>query len=150
MSAEPGAALVRAYTEAVYVVDWGRRGLRLVPGEAVPHWRTHFGFRTAAFITACNPRSERVREEANTAAMARLRERVARAGLRWLEGEGRSPRGDWPAEASLLVLGIEPAQAHRLALDFDQSALLIVTGEGVVQLEFTAPPAHRSGLPTRP
>jgi cyanate permease len=131
------AELQRSYAEAIYIVDWGRQGLRLSPGERVPHWTLHFGHQPAAFITACNPYSQRASEAENAAAMARLRDRVARLGLPWLQGEGRSPGGDWPAEASLLVLGIDTVTAHRLAEEFCQHAILVVDAEGAVSLEST-------------
>jgi hypothetical protein len=130
------AELARAFARAVYLVDWGRRGLALRPGEAVRHWRLHFGGVPAAFITACNPGGRVVPEAENRAAMARLRQRVASAGLRWLEGEGRSPLDDWPPEASLLVLGIAAQPARALAADFGQSALLLIDAEGQVMLDF--------------
>jgi len=129
--------LAQIYARAVYLVDWGRRGLVLRPGEAVPHWRLHFGVQPAAFLTACNPRGQVLLAADNTAAMARLREQVALAGLRWLEGEGRSAEGDWPPEASLLILGITASAAHKLAVDFRQNALLLIDTEGSVTLEFT-------------
>lgn len=132
--------LALAYARAIYVVDWGRRGLLLRPGATVPHWELHFGARSAAFITACNPMGQVVPAADNRAAMARLRERVARAGLRWLEGEGRSLSADWPPEPSLLILGIGADRAHALAAEFRQNALLLIDAEGTVTLAFTRSP----------
>jgi len=133
-------AQAEAFARAVYVVDWGRRGLGLSPGATVPHWRLHFGAKPAAFITACNPRGRIVPEAENRTAMARLRQRVALTGLRWLEGEGRAPLDDWPPEASLLILDIDATSALALAAEFQQSALLLVDVEGRVTLAFTSGP----------
>jgi len=78
----------------------------------------------AAFITAANPGSARRGEAENRRLVAALRETLQAAGWLFLEGEGRDPKGHWPAEPSLLVLGIGRAEAVRVARGFAQNALV--------------------------
>jgi hypothetical protein len=80
-----------------------------------------------AFITACNPRSAPLDDEANAERMMRLEMLVRGRGLACFQGEGQADDGDWPPEPSLLVLGIAEAEALALAREFEQHA--IVAGE---------------------
>jgi putative PIN family toxin of toxin-antitoxin system len=115
--------LVEAYEQAHYALDAGpvlRIGVRdaeldrLLEAHAV---------KSAAFVTAANPRGEPQSEAANVAAMAALR-----AALAWpyLEGEGRDPQGRWSPEPSVLVLGIAREEALALGRRFEQNALVYV------------------------
>lgn len=90
------------------------------------------GVRTWAFITACNPRSKRLDADANAAGMARLADAVKGLGLQSIAGAGigdaeHTTAGGWPAEPSLLVLGIDEAAAIALARQFGQNAFLAGT-----------------------
>ena len=58
--------------------------------------------------------------------MDALRERLRDANARWLEGRAGIPGESW-GEASLLVAGIDIADADHLARDFEQDAALVVT-----------------------
>lgn len=78
----------------------------------------------AAFVTAANPGSEPRGGEENRLLVAALEETLDAAGRFYLEGEGRDPKGAWPAEQSLLVLGIPRGEASRLARDFGQNAFV--------------------------
>ncbi len=77
-----------------------------------------------AFVTACNPRSTRLDALENAERMARLAETVQARGLRAIPGESRGDGGDWPAESSLLVLGIGEPDAIELGRLFDQHAIV--------------------------
>jgi hypothetical protein len=88
----------------------------LVAGEPVGQW---------AFITAENPGSVLLAREANSERMRQLRAVVEAAGYSHHLGLGQGP-GDWPPEASLLVLGIAESEAVSLGRRFGQRA--IVTG----------------------
>ena len=79
---------------------------------------------SAAFLTAASPRSERRSEEENRRLTVALGQVLDAGGYRYLEGEGRDPRGAWPAEPSFLVLGIGRSEAVALARRFEQNALL--------------------------
>ena len=69
----------------------------------------------AAFLTAANPGSEQRTDEENRLLLGELRCALDAAGYGYMDGEGRDPSGDWPAERSLFVLGIARAEAMKLA-----------------------------------
>ncbi len=83
------------------------------------------GLRDWAFVTACNPRSQRLPATENAGRMDRLRAAITHRGHPCLPGSGEDPGGQWPAEPSLLVLGIAEADAIQLAAEFDQHAILV-------------------------
>jgi len=92
------------------------------------------GQRQWCFVTASNPDSIPLAEATNRLRNARLRSDIAAAGFEALEGEGCADAGDWPAEASFLVLGIEPAAAVRLGRAHGQIAVLIGEAGAPAQL----------------
>jgi hypothetical protein len=77
-----------------------------------------------AFITACNPRSVPLDEDANAERMMQLEMLVRGRGLACFQGEGQADDGDWPPEPSLLVLGISEADAVTVAREFEQHAIV--------------------------
>ncbi len=114
--------LVEAYRQAEYVVREPRIVIRIgEPSGALDALIAPAA--GAAFLTAANPRSERRSPEENARRMARLADELARAGYRYLDGEGRDAKGGW-AEPSFLVLGISRAGALALARSFEQNALV--------------------------
>jgi hypothetical protein len=76
-----------------------------------------------AYISAHNPGSLPLPPAENDARHHELRAATAAAGHRYHEGNGV---GDgWPAEASLLVLGISEPDAAQLGRRFGQLAILV-------------------------
>jgi len=125
---DPGKALAAAYLATDYHVCQSPLGpftircgepsppaTALLAEQAVGQW---------AFITAENPGSVPLPREANAERMRQLRAAVEAAGYRHYPGFGQDPAGDWPAEASLLVLGIEEAAAAALGRHFGQRAIV--------------------------
>lgn len=88
----------------------------------------------AAFITAWNPESEPTSDAANAEAQRRLAAAVERGGYKWLPGEGRGATSDWPAEESLLVLGLPRGKAKELGRTFRQNAVVWVGTDAVPEL----------------
>ena len=78
---------------------------------------------SAAFVTAANPRGERRGAAQNLAAAAALEASLAHPFLR---GEGRDPQGLWPAEPSLLVIGIGRGEAAALGRALRQNAIVAI------------------------
>ncbi len=78
-----------------------------------------------AYVTACNPRSERLSAAANAERMARLGTLVRDRGLPHFAGAGIASGGDWPPEQSLLILGITTAEAAELGRSFEQFAIVV-------------------------
>lgn len=128
--------LLNAYRQAEYVV-FGEPPLVLRIGEANRRLDTMLeaaGKHTAAFLTACNPRGERRSDAENQAAQVRLERALEERSYGCYPGEGRDPGGRWPAEPSLLVVGIPRAEAEAFGRRFDQIALAFVERGGAPQL----------------
>jgi len=81
------------------------------------------GAKTAAFVTAANPRGETRSDMENGVANAALQSFVAAAGYPHFWGEGRDPKGSW-AEPSFLIIGIYRANAEALGQLFEQNAIV--------------------------
>ena len=92
------------------------------------------GATTAAFVTAANPRGKRRREDENAIAFDSLNAFLNEARHRRRAGEGRDPQGRWPAEPSLLVLGIPRAKAKALGRRFGQNAIVFIEKGGAPEL----------------
>jgi hypothetical protein len=80
--------------------------------------------RSWAFITACNPGSQPLNPQENLARHCVLREAVATRHLASVEGQALADRNDWPAEQSLLILGINRTEALALGHQFGQLAIV--------------------------
>ena len=78
-----------------------------------------------AFLTAWNPGSEIQSPLRNTARQRRLLRALQGNGYRWLPGLGDGDDGEWPAEPSLLVLGMPMHEAVRVGRHFGQNAVLV-------------------------
>ena len=128
--------LIAAYEEALYALDAGpvlRIGEENAELEGLLAARGAAG---AAFITAANPRGEPRSHAENEAAMTQLRNAL---DWPWLEGEGRDPLGRWPAERSLLVLGIGRQEAEALGRRLAQNAIVFVERGGAPELVLLRP-----------
>jgi hypothetical protein len=120
--------LIAAYEKAEYVV-FGIPLLVLRIGEPnadLDELLEADGAKTAAYITAANPRGEPHSETENDAAATALHESQTAAGFICYAGEGRDPQGRWTPEPSLLVLGISRAQAEGVGRAFGQNAIVFV------------------------
>lgn len=132
-------ALRALYERAVYRVDApeGSFALRVgAPSSELDRLLRAHGARTFAFLTAANPRSRPLPEELNQERNAHLLARLTAAGRRFFAGVGGSAAGDWPDEASWLVLDLPEPEAVELARAFEQSALLLGELGAAVRLRF--------------
>ncbi len=123
-------ALLDAYRRTAFVADTpnGRLSLRIGQRSADPDdLLTAHGVKTWAYVTAFNPGSIVLAHEENTARQRELERVVAAQGLAAYSGEGVGDDSRWPAESSLLVLGIGRSDAVQLGRRFGQ--LAIVYGE---------------------
>lgn len=130
----------KAYLAAIYRV-WTADGvITLSIGKNSPEVAellASHGVNCAAFITAHNPNGELTGEYKNKAAQKEL---IREVGAAWsfLHGEGVDPKGEWPGEASLLILGISREAALELARKYHQVALLYIESNGMTGLIATA------------
>lgn len=94
-----------------------------------------YGVQSSAYVTACNPFSEQLTDGENAAHMASLTLEVLLDRFAHLTGEGVHPSGTWPAEPSLLVLGIDLAAARALGARYRQNAIVFCDADAVPRLE---------------
>ena len=130
--------LKEAYENADYVVFFEPELVLRIgePSERLDRMMQSVEVTTAAIISACNPRSEPRSGGENRAATEALEGLAAAAGYPHHRAEGRDPDGRWPAERSLLVLGIFRANAEALGRLFGQNAVVFVERGGAPQLVF--------------
>jgi CRISPR/Cas system CSM-associated protein Csm4 (group 5 of RAMP superfamily) len=77
----------------------------------------------AAFITAWNPRSERMEKQVNNLAQNQLQNELIEGSLPYLFGYGEDSQGIWKEE-SFLVLGIEREWACAMGKKYGQNAIV--------------------------
>jgi hypothetical protein len=125
-----GPDLLQAYGETYYCVndgESGQGGFVLRIGEVSKQLaQTHQKYEVdcSAFMTACNPWSEALPETENTERQDKLKQILRLRSLSWIEGIGQHPSNQWPAEPSVLVLGLSLAAAKVLAMEFEQNAFV--------------------------
>ena len=81
------------------------------------------GKKTACFITACNPKGERIDDKENLRLMEELESIVQQKQLPYYFGQGGDSKGAW-IEKSLLIVGIDRAEADQLAHQYEQNAVV--------------------------
>ena len=92
--------------------------------------------KTYTYITAYNPGSVAAPSEQNEIRQRELEQLVAESGYLFYRGVGIGD-GDWPAEPSLLVLGVSEAEAAAMARRFGQAAVLFGEKGGPARLLWT-------------
>jgi len=117
-----------AYEKALYVV-LGAPDLVIRIGERNPDLDDLLdadGVETAAFLTAANPNGILQGKEENELARAALHQVLADEGYICYVGEGRDPEGEWPAEPSILALGISRHEAEVIGRSYEQNAIVFI------------------------
>lgn len=120
--------LLAAYQKALYVVH-GAPELVIRIGERNEDLDALLeadGLDTAAYLTAANPGGELQSKMENELACAALHQALADAGCICYVGEGRDPEGDWPAEPSILALGISRHEAEVVGRSYEQNAIVFI------------------------
>lgn len=120
------AALIKAYRETDYEVCSTPPFVLHVDreSEALRALLAQHRVEDAAYVTACNPRSQPLGDADNQARQRRLRDELERRGLVAIPGVARHPDNGWPEEDSVLVLGLALDDARELGIRFDQNAVL--------------------------
>lgn len=116
------------YRATSYVVELarGRATLRIdSPSPEIDALLAHHGADACAFITAWNPIGAPPHDaEENARRENDLALEIERMGLPAFPGEGIGDDARWPAERSVLVIGISEDEAVRLARRFHQRAIV--------------------------
>lgn len=88
----------------------------------------------SAFFTAWNPYSRLSDQATNRAMQQDLTEKLTHRGHVFISGLGQHPSNQWPAEESLLILGIDLEAAKNLAGQYEQNAFVWNSEDGIPQL----------------
>lgn len=123
------AALDAAFRATCYRVDSMAGEFDLRIGVVNPRFDDFLraqGVRCWGLITAHNPGGVR-RDEHNAARQQALLRRLDDLSWRWFAACNLADGGDWPAEPSVLIVGVGETELRALAAEFSQAA--IVCGE---------------------
>jgi hypothetical protein len=110
------AAQIQAYAEAHYEIELEGRWI-----DAAELAQNTVGALPLSLISACNPRSQRLADAANSARQQQLRAQIEDSGVRWWSARGRSSDFGW-LEPGFLVEA-ELGLVDRWARTFDQHAV---------------------------
>lgn len=86
------------------------------------------------WITACNPYSQLIGDDANAARQLELARELRALGLTLFDSIGQHPAGNWPAEPGYLVPGLSLAVAKALGEKYEQNAILWCGPDAVPEL----------------
>ena len=91
--------------------------------------------KTAAIITAWNPRSQKLSEAENKTRNSALRSQLKEYTIFNALGQGCD--ASWPAEESFLVIGISKEQVELVVVEFEQNAYIWFEFDQQASLVFT-------------
>ena len=89
---------------------------------------------SAAFITAWNPYSKSLSVKENQARNDQLKNELIIRSLKFIDGFGQDPLGQWSGEDSFLVLGIDLEASKKLGNQFEQNAIVWMDEDAVPKL----------------
>lgn len=121
------SGLDAAYRATRYIAETGQEDIVIRidrPTPALDKFLTAYGYTEWAFISACNPGSQRLPDHENAERHTQLLKAVTSLGFQNIPGHGVPDSPDWQPEISLLILGIPHEQAIKLAVDFGQNAIV--------------------------
>jgi hypothetical protein len=134
------ADLIKIYRTAIYRVNAPTEVVTFYidkPSPELAELHREVGVQSSAFITAYHPYSVPSSDEENEKAQQALLDELRSRGYRWLEAAGEDAKGKWPAEPSVLVLGIAEAEATELAIHFRQNGYVFCGSDAVPRLVLT-------------
>lgn len=123
----PEETLRQAYLDTHYIVD-AKPPFTLIIGEASTALAALYsarGVECCAYLTAYNPHSQRLSTMMNVQRQQALVRDVQKIGLEMIKGRGQHPQGAWPAEPSILVLGMDRRLACELGRKYAQNAIVL-------------------------
>ena len=131
--------LEQYYLETTYSVfiDESKFDIRIAEPVPVKIYSLLEKEKTAAIITAWNPRSEPHSLQENKRRNRNLRISVSKKNYNVFEALGQGNDPSWPAEESFLILGITKEEAGKLAVDYGQNAFVLLEYGKTASLEFS-------------
>jgi hypothetical protein len=89
---------------------------------------------SAAFITAWNPYSQSLSDEENQSRNEQLKIELIIRSLKFIDGFGQDPLGQWSGEDSFLILGIDLEASKKLGIQFEQNAIVWSDSDAIPKL----------------
>ena len=89
---------------------------------------------SCAFVTACNPWSQSLESSVNAERQAVLASELRQRSLKFVDGIGQHPSGQWPGEASFLIWDLSLEAAKALGNRHEQNAIIWCGLDAVPQL----------------
>jgi len=89
-------------------------------------------------VTAANPGGAPADPQDNLLSSEALLHAQREAGYACIPGMGRDPGGEWPAEPSVLVLGISRREAEILGRSYEQNAIVFYEKGAAAELVLLA------------
>lgn len=125
-----------AYSETNFIV-YDEPVFILRVGEYCPAlshlYKTH-KTKTCLFMTAHNPYGQALNESVNLKRNLELANELDNKALKYFSAEGKHPTGDWPSEASYLVLDLSLEESCTLGKKYEQNAIIWCDSDCVPQL----------------
>ena len=88
----------------------------------------------ATFITAWNPYGKSLPDNENNARNEKLKNELILRSLKFIDGFGQDPIGQWPSEDSFLVFGLDLEASKNLGDQFKQNAIVWADTDAVPKL----------------
>lgn len=130
--------LVRAYREAIYIINAADDAISLKVGETnseLANLMRINGVTTAAILTAYNPFSEARSAEENERSQSRLLNALTQKSKSCINAIGTDAKGEWDPEPSVFALGVSLQDAESLADEYGQNAFIWINNpDGFVSL----------------
>lgn len=133
----PDSQLLEAYKATHYHVRALEGTITLKIGEYSAELNSlhkQHAVSSSAFISAHNPYSTLTAAPENDRAHQQLLAHLASNKLLFFEGYGKAPASDWPAEASVLILGVDRSMAKSLGREFRQNAVVFCCKNAIPEL----------------
>ncbi|MBV6271501.1 DUF3293 domain-containing protein [Alcaligenaceae bacterium CGII-47] len=128
--------LQQAYLDAHYIVDT-EPPFTLFIGQVCRPLATLYlahDVDCCAYLTAYNPRSQRLDTALNVQRQCALMHDVQKIGRGVIEGRSLCPDGAWPTELSVLALGIKGHVARELGRKYEQNAIVLAGPAAIPEL----------------
>jgi Protein of unknown function (DUF3293) len=132
---DPG--LLAAFRKTRFIASSGDKEIILrvgEPNQELDGLLVRYQANGAAFITAWNPGAVRLSNRENDARQAALLSESKRRGYPYLDGQGVADDGMWPPEDSILIVGIDRAEAKAFGKLFGQVAVVFAERGQPVEL----------------
>lgn len=129
--------LLRAYRDTAFIISTGSREISLRVGERnreLDDLLKEHRAKSCAFVTAWNPGSIKLPDGENARRQNALIAEARRLGSALLRGRGVGLDGKWPAEDSVLIIGIDRTGAVEIGKLFGQLCIVYAERESPVEL----------------